>query len=119
MRAIRDCSASLGLRFGMSITRTSGVDSVSESSTIEVEIVFAGAFEEAPVEVILTEEVTEDVLTVPVPALIALAGGGHAVELLVDGGTQLIPVELGDFVDSFVEVRGDVREGDLVVMASS
>lgn len=90
--------------------------------TIEVTIVFADgdpndAFDAAPVDIIVTEEVSANVLTVPVPALIALSGGGHAVELIVDGGTQLIGVELGDFVDDHVEIRGDVQEGDRVVMA--
>ena len=91
--------------------------------TIEITIVFAdGApsevFDAAPVDITVTESVSADVLTVPVPALIALSGGGHAVELIVDGGTQLIEVELGDFVDDLVEISGDVHEGDRVVMAA-
>ena len=50
-------------------------------------------------------------------ALIALSGGGHAVELIVEGGTQLIGVQLGDFVDDLVEISGDVQPGDRVAMA--
>lgn len=93
-------------------------------ASIGVTVVFSGAtpedvFDAAPVDVIVTEEVSEGVLTVPVPALVALSEGGHAVELIVDGGTQLIEVELGDFVDDIVEVSGDLREGDMVVMAAS
>ncbi len=91
--------------------------------TIEVSVVFSGSapeiFDAAPVEVVITEEVTAGVLTVPVPALVALSGGGHAVELIVEGGTQLIGVELGDFVDDIVEITGDVQEGDTVVMAAA
>ena len=90
--------------------------------TTEVTIVFTtgepnDVFDAAPVDVTVTSEVIADVLTVPVPALIALSGGGHAVELIVEGGTQLIGVELGDFVDDLVEIRGDVQPGDRVVMA--
>ncbi len=96
----------------------------AEDPTIEVTVDFAGnppedIFDAAPVDVVVTEEVTSDVLTVPVPALIARSGGGHAVELVVDGGTQLIEVELGDFVDEIVEVRGDLREGDSVVLGTA
>lgn len=92
-------------------------------STIAVTIGFVGSapdiFDAAPVDIIVTESVNEGVLTVPVPALVALSGGGHAVELIVEGGTQLIEVELGDFVNDLVEVSGDVREGDRVVMATA
>ncbi|MGI9621292.1 MAG: hypothetical protein ACR2PK_00540, partial [Acidimicrobiales bacterium] len=96
----------------------------SADPTIAVTATFVGAppagtFDAAPVDVIVTTEVAEQVMTVPVPALVALAEGGHAVELIVDGGTQLIAVELGDFVDDFVEVEGNLREGDLVVMAAA
>lgn len=95
----------------------------SGDRTIEITIVFVGSapddvFDEAPLDVIVTEEVIAGVLTVPVPALVALSGGGHAVELIVEGGTQLIGVELGDFVDDIVEIRGDLQEGDRVVMAT-
>ena len=92
--------------------------------TIEVTVGFAGSppadiFDAAPVDIIVTDEVTAGVLTVPVPSLIALSGGGHAVELVVEGGTQLIGVELGDFVDEIVEVRGDLQEGDSVVLGAA
>ena len=105
-------------------TQTTTQQGAAGDPTIEITIVFADGepnevFDAAPVDIIVTEEVSLDVLTVPVPALIALAGGGHAVELIVDGGTQLIGVELGDFVDDLVEIRGDVQEGDRVVMAGS
>ena len=105
-------------------TQTTTQQGAAGDPTIEISIVFADGepndvFDAAPVDIIVTEEVSLDVLTVPVPALIALSGGGHAVELIVDGGTQLIGVELGDFVDDLVEIRGDVQEGDRVVMAGS
>ncbi|MGH1489402.1 MAG: peptidoglycan-binding protein [Acidimicrobiales bacterium] len=105
-------------------TRTVDQQGTAGDPTIEITIVFADGepnevFDAAPVDIIATEEVNLDVLTVPVPALIALSGGGHAVELIVNGGTQLIGVELGDFVDDHVEIRGDLQAGDRVVMAGS
>lgn len=105
-------------------TRTVDQQGIAGDPTIDITIVFADGepnevFDAAPVDIIVTEEVSVGVLTVPVPALIALSGGGHAVELIVEGGTQLIEVELEDFVDDHVEIRGDVQEGDRVVMGAN
>ena len=105
-------------------TQTVSQQGVVGDPTTEVTIVFADGepsdvFDAAPVDVIVTEEVIAGVLTVPVPALFALSGGGHAVELIVEGGTQLIGVQLGEFVDDLVEISGDVQPGDRVAMAGS
>ena len=60
----------------------------------------------APVTVGVVRERRADVLAVPVSALLALAEGGYAVEVLDDrGGTRLVGVETGLFEDGFVEVR--------------
>jgi peptidoglycan hydrolase-like protein with peptidoglycan-binding domain len=59
----------------------------------------------------------ENVLTVPAQALVALIEGGYAVELVQpDGTTQYTAVEIGEFADGWVEVTGDVAEGDQVVV---
>ncbi len=105
-------------------TQTVNQQGSAGDPTIEITVVFASGtpsevFDAAPVDIIVADEVSLDVLTVPVPALIAMSGGGHAVELIVEGGTQLVAVELGDFVDDHVEIRGDLREGDRVVMAGN
>jgi peptidoglycan hydrolase-like protein with peptidoglycan-binding domain len=63
-------------------------------------------WERGPVEVRYVEQERRDVLTVPVPALLALAEGGYGVELVVDGGTRLVAVETGMFAGGRVEVRG-------------
>ena len=51
----------------------------------------------------------DNVLAVPVTALLALAEGGYAVEAVVeDGSTVLVAVDPGLFADGIVEVASDV-----------
>ena len=70
-----------------------------------------------PVEIFLVRHEREDVLAVPVNALLALLEGGYALERVTDsGGITLVPVEVGLFADGWVEVRGDVAAGDEVVV---
>ncbi len=85
-------------------------------------------YDQAPVKVFITTEVSQDVLYVPVNALIALAEGGYAVEIYsgdpevqvftgesgVD--TTYIGVEIGVFTDGYVEIIGNVNEGQLVIV---
>jgi hypothetical protein len=69
-----------------------------------------GQLDQAPVQVSIVSETVTDVLSVPVNALLALAGGGYAVEVVEAGGAhRLIPVQPGLFDDSAgqVEVTGD------------
>jgi peptidoglycan hydrolase-like protein with peptidoglycan-binding domain len=80
--------------------------------TIPVEISLAaraktGGLDETPVAVSLAKETAKGVLTVPVSALLALAEGGFAVEV-VDAGrsTHLLPVEPGMYADGIVEISG-------------
>jgi hypothetical protein len=68
--------------------------------------------------VIVERVLAEDVLTVPVGALLALAGGGYVVERVTAGGTEQVAVEPGQFADGLVEVIGDIAEGDQVVVPS-
>jgi len=65
----------------------------------------------------LTAVKREDALLVPVIALLARPGGGYAVEVVADGDTELVPIELGAFADGMVEVTGGALEpGDEVVV---
>jgi peptidoglycan hydrolase-like protein with peptidoglycan-binding domain len=96
----------------------------SDTATIDVTITLddqapAEAYTTASVDVELTGQVREDVLAVPVTALLALAGGGYALELPQgDGTTRLAPVEPGMYADGYVEVSGDgIGEGTEVVVA--
>jgi hypothetical protein len=75
----------------------------------------AGALDEAPVTVRVTTSAATGVVAVPVDALLALAEGGYAVERVAgDGTTSLVGVEVGAFADGWVEVTGDIAEGDTV-----
>jgi multidrug efflux pump subunit AcrA (membrane-fusion protein) len=78
--------------------------------------------DEAPVDVDVASSTAEAVLAVPVEALLALAEGGYAVEVVAsdggdqEGSTRLVAVEVGTFADGLVEVTGDVEPGDVVVV---
>ena len=62
----------------------------------------------ADVDVEVVAELAEDVLTVPVSALLALVEGGYAVEVIQpDGTTTLVAVETGMFSDGYVEITGE------------
>ncbi|MFC4337685.1 peptidoglycan-binding protein [Salininema proteolyticum] len=72
---------------------------VSDVETAGVDVDFAG-------------RVREDVLTVPVSALVVLPGKGYGVEAVRDGKAEYLPVETGLFADGKVEVSGEgVEEG--------
>ncbi|WP_350348761.1 peptidoglycan-binding protein [Agromyces sp. G08B096] len=67
-------------------------------------------------------ERVEDVLVVPIGALLALAEGGYAVEVVetdasAERPTSVVGVETGLFAAGSVEVRGALAEGDEVVVA--
>ena len=72
----------------------------------------------APVVVSLERERATGVLAVPVEALLALEGGGMALELVDStGGLRLTAVETGTFADGYVEVQGrGVAEGATVTV---
>jgi peptidoglycan hydrolase-like protein with peptidoglycan-binding domain len=81
----------------------------------------ARGFDAAPVQVDITTEGMENVLSVPVTALVGRAGGGYAVEVVrADGRHELVAVRLGLFDTSAgrVQVEGGVHEGDQVVVPS-
>jgi hypothetical protein len=59
-----------------------------------------GHLDQAPVNVEITTESVENVLAVPVDALLALAGGGYAVELAEGRVHRLMAVTIGLFDDA-------------------
>ncbi|WP_327587884.1 HlyD family efflux transporter periplasmic adaptor subunit [Nonomuraea sp. NBC_00507] len=97
-------------------------------TTIEVKIrptrpKQTGSLDKAPVQVSIVTGTAEDVLSVPVNSLLALAGGGYAVEVVGTGGEhRLVGVTTGLFDDSEgrVEVTGDgLAEGQSIVVPAS
>lgn len=92
-----------------------------EVTTVAVTVELPGGpvgLEDAPVEVELSRTEAAGATTVPVRALLALAEGGYAVEVVgADGTRQLVAVELGASADGWVAVTGDVAVGDTVVVA--
>ncbi len=74
-----------------------------------------GDLDAADVEVAFAGRTAEDVLAVPVEALVALAEGGYAVQ----GPAGLVAVRTGMFADGWVEVEGaGLTEGTGVVVSS-
>jgi peptidoglycan hydrolase-like protein with peptidoglycan-binding domain len=84
--------------------------------TIRLEQPAPTNLDQAPVTVEVTTEAHRDVLAVPLTALLALEGGGYAVEVEEVEGSRLVAVEPGLFADGYVEIEGDVREGMEVVV---
>jgi multidrug efflux pump subunit AcrA (membrane-fusion protein) len=81
----------------------------------------ARGLDRAPVQVDITTAGVEDVLSVPVTALVGRSGGGFAVEVVRDDGRrELVAVQVGlfDSAAGRVQVEGDLREGDPVVVPS-
>jgi peptidoglycan hydrolase-like protein with peptidoglycan-binding domain len=77
--------------------------------------------DQVPVQVEITTTGVESALSVPVTAIVGKSGGGFGVEVVRDGGRrELVAVELGlfDTAGGRVQVEGDLREGDRVVVPS-
>jgi len=82
-----------------------------------------GTLDKAPVQVSIVTDTQDNVLAVPVNALLALANGGYAVEIVGAGGVHsLVPVTLGIFDNQAgtVAVTGNgLTAGQKVVVPSS
>ncbi len=103
----------------------SGHGSEEESApTVEVQATptnpaATGRLDQAPVNVEITTERVENVLAVPIDALLALAGGGYAVEVAEGGVHRLEAVTVGLFDDAegVVQVSGQgLSAGQRVVV---
>ena len=105
-----------------------GAQGQTNTPTIEVDVTptdpaATGALDQAPVLVAITTASVTDALVVPVAALLALTGGGYAVEVVAADGThQLVGVTLGlfDDADGLVQITGSgVHAGSRVVVPAS
>jgi peptidoglycan hydrolase-like protein with peptidoglycan-binding domain len=65
-----------------------------------------GRYQVAQVDVELVAGTREDVLAVPITALVARPGGGYALMAVTGAGTSYLPVRTGLFGQSYVEVSG-------------
>jgi HlyD family secretion protein len=76
-----------------------------------------GSYDQAPVQVTITEAADRNVLAVPVTALLALPGGGYAVRTTAGTAHALIPVVIGlyDAVTGLVELSGPRLSAGLTV----
>jgi peptidoglycan hydrolase-like protein with peptidoglycan-binding domain len=113
-------------RFGSVALAPAGKNDNAGAATIPAYISLdasekASGLDEAPVQVEITTEGVENALSVPVTALVGKSGGGFAVEVVrADGRREMVAVKLGlfDATDGRVEVEGNLREGDQVVVPS-
>jgi hypothetical protein len=82
-----------------------------------------GSLDQAPVQVSIITASVQDALVVPVTALVALSGGGYAVEVVSsDGVHRLLPVTMGlvDDSEGLVQVTGSgLAAGQSVVVPGS
>lgn len=68
----------------------------------------------ANVSIVVGEAV--DVLTVPVSAIVDTPEGPMLTKVDAEGNNSMVPVETGLSDGTMVEVRGDISEGDIVVV---
>jgi peptidoglycan hydrolase-like protein with peptidoglycan-binding domain len=117
-------------KVGKVATASSGDQGGGGSGTPTIEVYVrltrqdaAGSLDQAPVSVSIITGTVSNALVVPVNALLALAGGGYAVEIAGAGGIHhLVAVTPGlfDDADGLVQVTGSgLRPGQRVVVPGS
>jgi peptidoglycan hydrolase-like protein with peptidoglycan-binding domain len=95
-----------------------------QPATIDVTVAIAdqsklGALDQAPVVVSLVSARLENVLAVPVAALVVLPEGGYGVQVMTGSTTHYVAVKLGMFANGQVQITADgIAEGTLVVVPS-
>jgi len=86
-----------------------------DTTKVDVTVSFSQTptgLDEAAVRVEFVVSEREDVLTVPVDALLALAEGGYGLQVVDDSTTRIVAVQTGLFADGRVEVSGGgIAEG--------
>jgi peptidoglycan hydrolase-like protein with peptidoglycan-binding domain len=100
-------------------TAATGTDESTTTLLIDLDdSASASAWDSASVNVEIVRQKKEDVLAVPVTALLALAEGGYAVEVAdpATGATRLVRVRPGLQAGDQVEVTGELSVGDEVVV---
>ncbi|MDQ6727632.1 MAG: peptidoglycan-binding protein [Actinomycetota bacterium] len=111
-------------RVGSVTQGPAGPDGTPGNATIPVYVTLddpasARRLDQVSVRVEITTEGVENALSVPVTAIVGTPGDAFAVEVVRDDGRrELVAVKLGlfDTADGRVQVSGEVREGDHVVV---
>jgi hypothetical protein len=86
-----------GSNSSATVTVTISLDSAPAQATLD----------QAPVNVNITEQQADNVLAVPVNALLALASGGYAVQVVTGpGASHLVAVTTGLYSSTLVQVSG-------------
>jgi hypothetical protein len=108
------------------VEHVEGDETTEESLTVTIAVAGSRADRKAvarqldgtSVQVGFAHTVAEDVLAVPVTALVALVAGGYGVEKVgPDGDRSYVAVTTGAFSETLVEVESaDLAEGDEVVV---
>jgi peptidoglycan hydrolase-like protein with peptidoglycan-binding domain len=108
------------------VEHVEATEETDESLDVTIEVVGPAAKREevgkqldgTSVSVGFSHTVAEDVLAVPVTALVALVDGGYGVEKVgTDGKRSYVAVSTGSFSETLVEVESpDLAEGDEVVV---
>lgn len=94
-----------------------GSSSTASDARIRVTVTIAdqkklGSLDAAPADVDFVSQAREDVLAVPVAALLALPKGGYGVQIVEGGATRIVAVKIGMFAAGRVEIGGDgIAEG--------
>ena len=96
----------------------------SSTATVTVTITLGSTppgatLDQAPVNVNITSQTVDNVLAVPVNALLALQGGGYGVEVVTGRVSHLAGVTTGMYSDTLVQVSGSgITAGTLVEVPS-
>ncbi len=123
---IATCPSGAGSNGGGGSSSPNGC-SQGSSPTIEVDVTptdpgATGTLDQAPVEVSITNQSEKNTLIVPVTALVALSGGGYAVEVVPRTGSHyLVGVTTGIFddADGTVQVSGAKLKPGMKVVTTS
>jgi putative peptidoglycan binding protein len=97
----------------------------SSTPTVTVTITLDGSpagatLDQAPVNVNITTQRADGVLAVPVNALLALEGGGDAVEVVAGNTQRLVGVTTGLYSNTLVQISGaGITAGTLVEVPAS
>jgi len=102
---------------GQASSAPSGSSSTAADARIQVTVTIAdqkklGSLDGAPVDVDFVSQARNDVLAVPVAALLALPNGGYGVQVIDGDATRVVAVKTGMFAAGRVEISADgIAEG--------